>query len=309
VPRKIGWAAVAASLVAIVVFAVLFQRANTETRTLDDQVRSAVPGEFIELSDGMTHVDLAGPEGGDVVLLVHGFSVPCYIWDPTFAALAEAGFRVVRYDTYGRGYSDRPKTDYDSALFLRQIDELIERLDLDAPVDLVGLSMGGAVVMHYAAERPSRVRRVVLLDPAYKASAAPVLPEWLGAYTLAISLIPGMPDGQLTDFLYPDNYPDWVDRYRVQMQYHGFRRAIISTIYHFATEDHLAAYGRVGELGIPVKLIWGVEDRTVPIVGADTVKRVLDVDFLPVQEAGHLPHIEKASLVNPEIVEFLSVDR
>lgn len=37
---------------------------------------------------------------------MHGFSVPYYIWEPTFAALVQAGLRVLRYDLYGRGYSD-----------------------------------------------------------------------------------------------------------------------------------------------------------------------------------------------------------
>jgi len=307
--RKIGWAALAAVVLAAVAMSVLYERADTEFLALNDETRRDLPGDFIRLSDGLTHFEIAGPDDGDVVILVHGFSVPYYIWDTTFAALADAGFRVLRYDIYGRGYSDRPDTDYDSALFLRQIDELIDRLQLDTPVNLVGLSMGGAVVMHYASAHPARVRQIVVLDPAHEAGDAPPVPEAIGSYVLAISMIPELADGQLTDFLYPENYPDWVERYRVQMQYRGFRRAIISTLYHFATEDHLAAFGKVQDLGIPVQLIWGVEDQTVSIAGAEKVRRVLDVDFVPVEDAGHLPHIEKAGLVNPAIVRFLSSTR
>ena len=56
------------------------------------------------------------------VVLVHGFSVPYYIWDSTTTALAAAGYRVVRYDEYGRGLSDRPNVDYTADLYDRQLE-------------------------------------------------------------------------------------------------------------------------------------------------------------------------------------------
>ncbi len=148
----------------------------------------------------------------------------------------------------------------------------------------------------------------MLVDPVYQASSAPAFPKWIGSYVLALSLIQGLAEGQFTDFIHPENYPLWAYRYRVQMQYEGFSRAIISTIYKFGPEDHLSNYRRVQELELPVQLIWGMQDQTVDIAGADIVQSVLDVEYLPVDESGHLPHIEQADLVNPAIVEFLSVD-
>ena len=57
---------------------------------------------------------------------------------------------------------------------------------------------------------------------------------------------------------------------------------------------------------LPVQLIWGMQDQTIDIAGAETVQSVLDVEYLPIDESGHLPHIEQADLVNPEIINFLS---
>src|SRR5689334_16313804 len=79
---------------------------NPETLTLDDAARRDAPGKFVRLSDGVTHYQIDGPDSGHVVLLAHGFSVPYYIWDSTAAHLSQAGYRVIRYDTYGRGWSD-----------------------------------------------------------------------------------------------------------------------------------------------------------------------------------------------------------
>jgi len=306
--KKTIWAFVALVALAGVVLFVLLQRADTEFLVLDEEARELAPGLFVELSDGWTHYDVAGPESGQVVILVHGFSVPYYIWDTTFEALVAAGFRVIRFDLFGRGYSARPATDYDGALYERQVGDLIDALELDRPVDLIGLSMGGAVVMRFAANQSDLVRKVVLVDPMTEASSPPRYPQWIGSPLIALTLIPVMAEGQLTDFQQPEKYPTWVEQYRVQMQYEGFRRAITSTIYSFAPEDHLSNYSQVQESGLPVKLIWGVQDQTLSIDGAKTVQSVLDVDFLAVDNAGHLPHIEQPGIVNPAIVEFLQGD-
>ena len=61
-----------------------------------------------------------------VVVLAAGFSVPYYIWDPTFKALTGAGFRVLRYDYYGRGYSDRPAIPFTDEMYVGQLHQLLD---------------------------------------------------------------------------------------------------------------------------------------------------------------------------------------
>jgi pimeloyl-ACP methyl ester carboxylesterase len=75
-----------------------------EQEELNKNTRKMLPGEFIQLSDGFTHYELDGPEEGDVIVLVHGFSTPLFIWDPTYEYLLDKGFKVLRYDLYGRGW-------------------------------------------------------------------------------------------------------------------------------------------------------------------------------------------------------------
>jgi pimeloyl-ACP methyl ester carboxylesterase len=78
-----------------------------ESTELTDDLRESLSGEFIKISDGVVHYELEGPSNGDLVVLVHGFSAPFFVWDPTFKFLVNNGFRVLRYDLFGRGYSDR----------------------------------------------------------------------------------------------------------------------------------------------------------------------------------------------------------
>src|SRR5512143_4045949 len=135
-----------------------------ETRDLDDAARAHAGGSFIRLPLGCTHYELAGPQRQRPVVLIHGFSVPYFVWDGTFAALLAAGHRPLRYDLLGRGYSDRPRVRYDLGLFVRQLAQLLDGLQIEE-VDLVGLSMGGAIATGFTVQFPTRVRRLVLIDP------------------------------------------------------------------------------------------------------------------------------------------------
>src|SRR4051794_38120912 len=114
-------AIIAAVLVAVVVLGLagFYVARNPERATLDDAARASAPGSFVHLSSGVTHYELRGPAAARTVVLVHGFSVPYYIWDSTTAALEANGFRVLRYDELGRGLSDRPNAAYDASLYDR----------------------------------------------------------------------------------------------------------------------------------------------------------------------------------------------
>ena len=237
---------------------------------------------------------------------MHGFSVPYYIWEPTFNALVKNGFRVIRYDLYGRGYSSRPDLAYNRELFLEQIDTLLLAQEVTEPIHIVGLSMGGPIVADYTTAHPEKVRKVVLIDPAHEAAKISLLAlPFIGEYIMNVLIAPSMSDAQITDFYRPGNHPDWAEKFKVQMQYRGFKRAILSTRRNYSG-DRLPTYIQLGALNKPVMLIWGKEDQTVPFEGNKRIRAVVKTEFLSVDEAGHLPHYEKPVLVNTRIVSFLN---
>ena len=201
---------------------------NPERQTLDAEARAGAPGAFAALGGGTTRYEVAGPDTGRVAVLVHGFSVPAYIWDPTFTALSAAGYRVIRYDLFGRGLSDRPDAAYDGPFYDAQLDDLLGSLHVTGPVDLFGLSFGGYVVAHYAATHPQRIRTLTLVDPVTSRRVLPwyVKAPFIGPYLFQVSAVPPMADNQASDFLHPEQFPGWADRYRPQMRYRGFGRAL-----------------------------------------------------------------------------------
>lgn len=283
---------------------------NPERQVLDDAARKGASGQFVRLADGVTHYEVGGPDSGQRVVLIHGFSTPYYIWDSTYAALTSAGFRVARYDHFGRGYSDRPDVSYDVDLLDRQLLGLLDSLGWKDPVDIVGLSMGGIVVGAFAGRHPERTRSMVMVDPA-AGSLAGGLPWFfklpgLGLVLWETMALPGMAAGQLSDFVEPSRWPTWPDQYRTQMQYKGFGRALRSTQLAW---EHLSLdtlYARVGARGTRSLLIWGKEDQTVPFELSATVRKAIpQIRFEPIEKAGHLPHMEQAPVVNPILINFL----
>ena len=286
----------------------LYALKDPERAPLDDAARASAPGRFVHLSDGYTHYDIGGPATGRPVVLVAGFSVPYYIWDPTFSALVDAGFRVLRYDYYGRGYSDRPDARYDQDLYVRQLSELLDAVGMKGAVDLVGLSMGGAVVTSMADRQPGRVRSLVYIDPSFRTPYAP--PSTLGwSFLAAVHGEHQWADEQLADFLHPERFPDWPDKYRVQLQYRGFRRARLSELVTNAHVDQRDEVARVGTHVRPVLAIWGKQDRTVPFELSEQFLRVMPkARLVPVDQAGHLPHLEQPATVNRVLREFLSAE-
>lgn len=284
--------------------------ARTEYISLNANTRMELPGEFIRLSDGVTHYDISGRQAAPVVVLVHGFSVPYYIWDPTFPVLAKAGFRVLRYDIYGRGFSDRPHTLYDLDLFDRQLDELIHEMQLDLPVHLVGLSMGGPVVITYADRHPNNVDRICLIDPLSERMEQTginrlILYPFLGDLMVRITGDHMFAD-QEGDLLHPENFPNYQSKFMPQMRYRGFKRALLSTMRSLARTDLHPAYQRVGKQHRKGLLIWGREDQGLPFELNQKVREMIPyLQFEPIDNAGHIPHFERPEIVNPLLINFL----
>lgn len=281
-----------------------------KTRPLDDAAREAAPGQFVRLSQGVTHYELAGPEDGPPVTLVHGFSVPSYIWDPTFAALAAAGMRVLRYDLFGRGFSDRPDVRYDRELFDRQLAELLDALNFPRPTGLAGLSMGGPIVAVYAQRRPEQVSRLALLDPAglalpeslpAKLVKLPVIGDWI-MDAIGDKVLLGNLRKDIKD---PSQAEAYIERFKQQMQFPGFKRALLSTMRSGVLTNAADAYAAVGKLSIPVLLVWGEEDQVVPYLLSEAMRQLIpQARFHAVPNAGHVPSLERPAVVNPLLISF-----
>jgi pimeloyl-ACP methyl ester carboxylesterase len=283
-----------------------------ETKELNETTRKMLGGSFIALPDGVTHCQLSGPENGIPVVLVHGFSVPSFIFDPTFEFLVKSGFRVLRYDLIGRGFSDKPNLRYDIHLFVKQLKDLLDALGMQK-VDLVGLSMGGPVTAAFIEKYPRYVRKHVLIDPSgtrrvelpplLKLVKVPIFGDLLIGLFGSGSMVKGI----ASDLFDPSLVEVFQEKYKIQMQYQGFKRAILSTMRNGMLNSFMQTYIKIGGLKKPTLLFWGEKDTTTLFSDHALILEALPhVEFHAIPNCGHIPHYEKPDVVNPILLEFLS---
>ena len=110
-----------------------------------------------------------------------------------------------------------------------------------------------------------------------------------------------------SDFFDPVLIEEFQARYRVQMQYKGFKQAILSSMRNGMLDSYIDVYHRIGKLRKPTLLIWGKNDTTVPFeYSSDIHNAIPHAEFHAIENCGHIPHYEKPEIVNPFLLEFLS---
>ena len=300
------------ALLAVVLFAIFvpYIALNREAQTLDERTRADLGGTYVELPGGVTHYELSGPDDGPVVVLVHGGTIPLFTWDSQMPALREAGYRVLRYDQLGRGYSDRPRADYDRALYQRQLEDLLSALGIDGPVDVVGVSFGAAVAATFTAAHPERVRKLVFIAPVvdyaegralFDLAKVPLLSEWY-ARVFAVRGAVARANGF---FAQAGADPSYAERFDEQTRFDGFEQALLSMSRTDALTSYRDTYATLGEQ--PKLVIWGAEDGEIPRAHVDfIVENASNVSFVEVEGAGHGVTVERADGVNRRMVGFLA---
>jgi 3-oxoadipate enol-lactonase len=116
-----------------------------------------------------TNVQLAAGSGvrtGETAVFLHGMGTDSLasFYLTLAPPLASAGIDVVSYDLRGHGKTERPHSGYTIADFLADLDDLLNQLEMDRPVHLVGNSFGGTLAFSYAAAHPDRVRSIVCIE-------------------------------------------------------------------------------------------------------------------------------------------------
>jgi len=302
------WLLVAVALVALLLAPWLLIR--EEPLRLDDAARAA-GSSFVNLSAGQTHYDVTGPDAGPTVVLVHGTTTPAFAWDRNVPALEEAGLRVVRYDLYGRGLSDRVDGDYGLDLYVAQLRELVDHVAPGRPVDLVGFSLGGMVVSEFAIRHSDRVRRLALIAPSgvgtdmplvAKLAVAPVLGEYLMRLAGTRHLRPTR-----RDFAHPERHADFDAAYFETIRFEGSRRAVLETLRDVPFNAYEDGFRRLGDLEMPMALIWGRQDAVVPFASSARVRELVRPStFVAVDDAGHMVSYEQPGIVNAALIAFFS---
>ncbi len=294
------------------VLAVAFLVLNDEPVTLNDTIKQQSEGFHYKGSQGSTHFELTGPEGAPIVVLVHGVSGPMKVWDKTVTGLVAAGFRVLRYDLFGRGLSERVSGDYQPGLFDRQLQDLIGGLKLKTPLVLVGSSMGAIICTNFANQHPEMVKGLVLIGPAgFPIQATPAAAlmgvPYVGEFMMGAMGAKVLPSHHQKYFVHPEKFPELHQAFEDQLKVKGTKQAILSTMRSMPVNDFAPGFDKVGRSPLPITLIWGAQDITFPYHHSKKARELMpQALFISVEGAAHLPQYEKPDEVNQRIIEMAS---
>ncbi len=269
----------------------------------------ANPGDYRGIAGLRLHVRDTGPKDAPAIVLLHGFGSSLHTWEPWARELARH-YRVIRFDLPGAGLSGPdPSGDYSDARTLRLLDALLDDLGV-ARATFVGNSMGGRIAWKYAATRPQRVVRLILISPDGFASPGfeygkhPDIPVTLRLMTvflpkalLRMSLEPAYGDrSRLSDAL--------VTRYYDLLMAPGVRAAMLARMQQSVLEEPTALLSRIEA---PTLLLWGEKDAMIPFSNsADYLRAIPHIRLVAFPQLGHVPHEEDPATSLAPVLTFLN---
>ena len=245
---------------------------------------------LVELNGCKVRVRRAGK--GPVLLFLHGASGAPVIL-PCLHKLAER-FDVVVPEHPGYGQSDEPEwleNIHDMAYFYL---DFLEKLDLK-DVLLVGNSMGGWIALEIAVRSTARIKSMVLVSPAgVKAPGVRPADTFLMSHEEQVRALlydQKVAEARLAEPMTPEALELGLKNR------HTTARLAWEPRLH---DPHLPKW--LHRIDVPVKLIWGREDRILPVGFVDEYRRLLPrAEIRIVENCGHLPHAEKVD----EFVDFV----
>jgi pimeloyl-ACP methyl ester carboxylesterase len=249
------------------------------------------PSKFVDVEGLAVHYRDEGQ--GFPVVLLHGAASSLFTWDAWAADLSK-NYRVIRYDLPGFGLTGPNATkDYSMAWHVRFLEEFLDKLNVPACA-LAGNSFGGRIAWEFAYAHPERVKKLILVD----ASGYPAPERKILAMRLARMPVIGPILGHATPRFFvamtvrqtygdPRRVTDAVvDRYYELILRAGNREAF-GILNRTPTPDRSA---RIQAIQVPSLILWGSEDRAVPVSFAERFHRDIRRSRVIVYPGvGHIP--------------------
>ena len=238
-----------------------------------------------------------GPEEGTPILMIHGFGADLGTWMFNQQALAEDR-PVYALDLPGHGGSSKQVEDGSVAALAGTVRAYMDAAGIDR-AHLVGHSLGGAIALAIALDAPDRVTALTLVAPV--GLGEEIAGDFIAGFISetrsrklrpVIEMLVANPDMVSADmvedvlkFKRLDGAPDAL-------------RAVAAANFE-GNAQRLSLRERLGELSVPVQIVWGEDDRILPAGHADDLPVPIAVTRLP--GVGHIAHMEKASEINSVI--------
>ena len=275
----------------------------------------AVLSRFANVNGVRLHYLVAGE--GEPVILLHGYAETSHMWLPLMAKLA-ATHRMIAPDLRGAGQSGTPLDGYTKVAMAQDIHALVEKLGYKQ-IQIVGHDIGLMVAYAYAAQYPSEVKRIVLMD-----AFLPGVGNWRDVWLMR----------DLWHFHFYGKTPLALVKGRERIYFEHFWNDFAADAKHSVSERdrriYAKAYGRPGgmrsgfeyfrafeqdakdfaalakkALPMPMLVLAGAKASGEFLIGQGRLV-AKNVEGVLIQKSGHWLMEEAPEQVIPKLVEFLN---
>jgi len=240
---------------------------------------------------------------GEPILFLHGFD-SSFLEFRRIVPKLKKNFKLIIPDLFGFGFSPRiPGINYTTKNIIQNLMDLLEELDINNNLKIVGASMGGSVALRLSEEFSKDIEKMILLSPAGLFGEPKIIPFPLNQFGAAFLGTPFVRRNLCRQaFAFPDKSVGKMEEQiaSIHLGCRGWRNSLAS----------FAKYGGFGGTkkfikDIPTKIICGENDR---ILGKLEIKKILDINKIKsvnLKNCGHLPHLDLPGLTAKIIEDFL----
>ncbi len=252
---------------------------------------------------------------GDVILFIPGLGGDVNLFYKQTPYFAE-NFRVIVMDNRGAGKTDKPEGDYKMKTLSNDVNALLDALDINEPINLVGVSFGGVIAQSFIHDYPKRVKKLVIVssglsggDPNY----TPMSPE-----VAERIMNPGETTEEKIDVIinyyfhtkYIEENP-WLKNAFIKKANEREQNGEGKTRYMSqlaAASDARPYYEWLADIKCPVLVMHGAEDRIWPLENARTLKRGIgdNCELFVMEDTEHMMIQTKADAFNEKLHDFLN---
>ncbi len=249
-------------------------------------------------------------------ILLHGLGASKEWWKYNIPFLAK-NFKIYAPDIIGFGHSEKPEIEYNFEFANNFLNDLIETFNLQK-VSLIGNSMGGLMALNFSVNFPDRVDKLILVNNAGFSRELSLILRIATLYPIgeiALSLASyrtvkillksviydksKIPEELIYKALEILKLPNTKSTLLAILRYGVNLKGLSSSIYESLIK-------KISRLEIPTLIIWGKEDKIIPVSQAYIGHKLISNSQLFIfEKCGHLPQVEYANEFNKLVLKFL----
>ena len=247
-----------------------------------------------------------GQDGAPVIIFIHGFPFNKSMWNKQMASLKE-NYRVVAYDVRGHGNSDTGNEDFSIELFVKDLLNLMDALNIDKTI-LCGLSMGGYIALNAIENYPERFDALILSDTHCIADTPEAKEKRMKAIeSIRKDGVEKFADESIKNLFAPESFTTRKGEIAAvrDMIVNTTKESLYKTLRAFYERKETCS--KLPDINVPVLIMVGKEDKITPPAAAQMMQEKIKDSLLSIVEhAGHLSNMENPGEFNKQLKKFVA---